>query len=135
MAGIFALGRRRVPLIEDIRIIVHKLLAGFDVVDGIDPNPSLFNHGIAVGRTGVIEEPCIVAIYGGIDDDGVVDGKQIGVMAVFGVVGIAGIRFRRCYALTGIFDEPGPGGNVMGGKSAEALDRRPSNFESSAWCE
>jgi hypothetical protein len=103
MAGIFALGRR--AAIEDIRIIVHKLLAGFDVVDGtIQIRPSSITASQWAHR-GLRNR---VVIYGGIDDvassmatnrcDGGLRRRRD-----------SGHPIRRCYALTGIFDEPGPG--------------------------
>jgi hypothetical protein len=81
-----------VPLVEEVRVVVRQLFAGFDVADRLDPDASVLDYGIAIRRARVIDEPRLVSVDGGVDDDVVVDREEIRVMALIDAVGIPRIR-------------------------------------------
>lgn len=128
-AGEPLLGRRGVALIEDIRIIVYKLLARFDVVERLDPDAAVVDDGIAVGGAGVIEEAGVVAVHGGVDDHLVIDGEEISVMTLGGSVGVTRVGFRGRDTLARVLNEADASRNVMRGKAAHPLNWRAANFK------
>src|SRR5690348_876261 len=74
------LGGRRVALLEHVGIVVGELLARRDLANRLDPDATVLDHGVAVRRTRVIDEACLVAVDRGVDDNLValiiVDGKE-----------------------------------------------------------
>jgi len=93
-----------VTLVENIGVVVRQLLARGDIADGLDPDPAVVDHRIAVGIARVIYESRIVATHGGVDDDIIVDRKKISMVTLSRVVRVPLIRLRGCKPLTAVFD-------------------------------
>src|SRR6185437_8693746 len=128
-AGESPLRRRRVPLFEQVRVVVRQLLARRDVANRLGPDPAVLDHGVAIRVARVIDEPCVVAVDRGVDHYVVVDREEERVMAFARHVGIARVGFSRCEPFAGVLDEARALWNAARREGAQSLHRRRPNLE------
>src|SRR6185437_2853565 len=104
-AGESPLRRRRVPLFEQVRVVVRQLLARRDVANRLDPDPAVLDHHVVVDR------------------------EEERVMAFARHVGIARVGFSRCEPFAGVLDEARALWNAARREGAQSLHRRRPNLE------
>jgi hypothetical protein len=118
-----------VAFLEHVRVVVRELFARLDVANGLDPNATVVDHGVAIRIARVIDESRLVAVDGGVDHDVVVDREQERVMSFAVDVGISRVGFGGREPLTRVFDETRPRGNSARSECTEPLNRRRANLE------
>lgn len=79
-AGEAPLACGRVRFVELDGVVIRQLLAGADVTDGHDPHMVAIRNRLAVGFTGMVDEPRGVAAHVGVDHPLLVEGEQVGVL-------------------------------------------------------
>ncbi len=120
---------RGVPLGEDVTVVVGQLLTWGDVADGLDPDPAILDHGVAVRITGVVDEASLVAVDRRIHDQIVIDGEQEGVMRLTGNVRVSLVCLGGRQPFTRILNESDTGGDVLGGEGADPVNSGRSELE------
>src|SRR5690606_27044676 len=86
VAGVARLHRRRVRLVQDVRVVVRQLLARLDVADRLDEDAAILLHRLAVRIAGVIDPARVVAVPPAVDHRLVVHGEEEGVVGLDAVV-------------------------------------------------
>ena len=128
MAGEAPFGGWTVAFVENVRVVIRELFAGLNLPDGLDPDPPILYHCIAVRIAGMIDEPRLISAYGSIDDDVVVDSEEVGVVPA-SIVGVPGIRLGRSQPLPGVLNYPHPRPDWPDSKPPESLNGRGANFK------
>jgi hypothetical protein len=75
-----SLCRRRVPLIENVGVVIRQLFARPDIANRLDPDSSVVDYRITVGIARMVDEPRVVSPDGSVDHDVIVDRKKKSVM-------------------------------------------------------
>src|SRR5690606_8550093 len=105
ITGVARLHGGRMPLLEDVRIVVRQLLARPDVSDGVDVDVVGLDDGFTVGIARMIDVARDVSADRGIDDRVIIELEEERVVAVHLVVRVAAIRFLVRYVLADVLDE------------------------------
>jgi hypothetical protein len=103
MTGILA-ARHRIRLsVPLVLVVVEEFFAGVYRPNGVDEDPSILDHGLAVGVAGVIDVARVPAIDGCIDALAPASGEEKGVMGLGVAIGVTAVSLRVADNLSGVF--------------------------------
>ena len=70
------------PFIQNVGVVVGQLLPRHDIGNGLDPDATVIDDGIAVGIAGVVDESRRISLHRSVDHHIVVYGEEKGVMSL-----------------------------------------------------
>src|SRR5436190_6280736 len=116
-----------------VLIVVHQLRTGGDRLYRLDEDALAIIDRLAVRIAGVIDEPGVVPVHGGVDARLVIDREQEGVVAVQLVVVVPLVRRAPRDALAEILDDPSALPDRARRERPRALNRRRAKLEIGVW--
>jgi len=103
-------------------VIVEKFFALLQVAQSVNINATPVVAGFTIGRARMVNPACLIAIYAGVDNRPVFEGKEKGMMRMLRVVRRKILRRLPGNAFAGVFNNAGPLANSTGGKDSLAVN-------------
>jgi hypothetical protein len=126
-AGIDVIDIGRIGAIAPDLVVVGQLLTGLDGADGLDEDPPIVDHRLAIRIAAMVDETRIVAIGAAVDDHGAVHDEQkcMIVADVFVPVALIGLTVR--HAIAQVLDDARALADAAQGERAAAVNARAAH--------